>query len=56
MKALSGTDYCQVTLQFPDDTIPKWVPSYIYVIAYAFIFANKVVGRSTEADARCLYL
>lgn len=24
LKAVSGRDYCEVTLQFPDDTIPKW--------------------------------
>ncbi|XP_042499946.1 sialyltransferase-like protein 2 isoform X1 [Macadamia integrifolia] len=24
LQALDGRDYCQVTIQFPDDTIPKW--------------------------------
>lgn len=25
LQALSGRDYCDVTLQFPSDTIAKWV-------------------------------
>ncbi|XP_058102984.1 sialyltransferase-like protein 2 isoform X2 [Magnolia sinica] len=24
LQALSGRDYCQVTIQFPSDTVPKW--------------------------------
>lgn len=25
LKAVSGREYCQVILQFPSDTVPKWV-------------------------------
>lgn len=25
LQALSGEDYCKVTIKFPSDTIPKWV-------------------------------
>lgn len=25
LQALSGEDYCTVTIKFPSDTIPKWV-------------------------------
>ena len=27
LQAARGGDYCQVTLKFPSDTIPKWVGS-----------------------------
>lgn len=27
LKAASGKDYCEVTIQFPGDTVPKWVCS-----------------------------
>ena len=29
MQAFSGKDYCEVTMKFPSDTIPKWV-SYVF--------------------------
>lgn len=25
LQAVTGIDYCQVTMKFPSDTIPKWV-------------------------------
>lgn len=38
LKAVSGRDYCEVTLQFPDDTIPKWVgfPTYA-ILLYLYL-------------------
>jgi hypothetical protein len=38
LKAASGSDYCQTTISFPGDTIPKWVnsPNQSPTLCYEF--------------------
>ncbi|XP_027342092.1 sialyltransferase-like protein 2 isoform X3 [Abrus precatorius] len=37
LKATRGTDYCQTSINFPSDTIPKWVRSSTTILTKEFI-------------------
>ncbi|RZB95367.1 sialyltransferase-like protein 2 isoform X3 [Glycine soja] len=37
LKATRGTDYCQTTINFPSDTIPKWVRNSTTILTKEFI-------------------
>lgn len=61
LEAVSGKDYCQVTINFPKDTVPKWVSLslQIYLICsypfeelnlYAYEWANDIQEPSVTFD------
>lgn len=45
LQASIGKDYCQVTMQFPGDTIPKWVKFFSIEMfqIYKWDFINNCV-------------
>lgn len=41
LQALSGKDYCQVTIKFPSDTVSKWVR---FLIVYLFFYFTSLTS------------
>lgn len=44
LQAVTGSDYCQVTINFPSDTIPKWVCSF-FVHLFSFLSQSLMRAR-----------
>lgn len=42
LQAESGKDFCQVTMKFPSDTIPKWVSLFLLIL---LAFTNRLNRR-----------
>ena len=56
LKAVRGGDYCQTTINFPSDTIPKWVHFLVHLVNRLFCYENHLFLSYLYGSANLLIM